>query len=50
MFGEKGMIENLTDKEVIEQLKARILELETTMDELARSSFNVIKYFVEKKS
>lgn len=39
----------LSDNEIISQLKARIKELEMSMDELAKSSFSVIKYFAEKK-
>lgn len=31
-------------RDEIVQLKARIKELELTIDELARSSFNVIRY------
>lgn len=38
----------MTDNEIIEQLKARVKELEIAMDEMARSSFNVIKYFAER--
>jgi hypothetical protein len=34
--------------EYIRQLKARINELETTMDKLATSAFNVITYWRNK--
>ncbi len=40
----------MTDQELIFQLKARVKELETAMDEMARSLFNVVKYFAERKS
>lgn len=40
---------SMNDREIIDQLKVRIVELETAMDELAWSSFNVIKYFAERK-
>ncbi len=40
----------MTDKEVIEQLKARVKELETVMNEIAESSFNVVRYLGERKS
>ena len=38
----------MTDKEIIKQLEARIKELELSLNELADSAYNVIKY-MEKK-
>jgi len=37
-----------TEKEMIDQLKARVEELETAMDELAQSAYTVIKFFAER--
>lgn len=37
------------DKEIILQLEARIKELETALDNLAGSSYTVIKYFTKNK-
>jgi len=40
----------MTEKDdIIIQQAARIKELEISMDELAKSCHNVIKYFAEKK-
>lgn len=45
MFREKDM----TDKDdQIQQLKARISELEMAMNELAKSAFVVIRYFARR--
>lgn len=44
--GMKSM--DYTETERIEQLKARVKELETAMDELACSAFNVVKYFAQR--
>lgn len=41
------MTQDMMKDEII-QLKARIKELESSMDELANSSFTVIKYFRRK--
>lgn len=49
MINTKDIVIDEMRDEII-QLKARIEELELTIDELARSSFNVVKYFAEKKS